>query len=316
MEPIEKRSTLEDYNNILDKPLSAWPETKAKQPPSSYLQRFIPTSGASILTFIAHGTTPFITTFILVHLTAPIAANLGGSSLASQVMVSSQGLHALFSLLTCAQLLGREYYQTPVSPYFKEMECFAHSTVQAGEKFLVNIPILAHVGASILKRVIPSCSRSKSNIPTPEGKLASLPPRPLRSLLAWSGYASVVLTLGIHYPLHRLAPQSAAAEAFGPAQLDMEFVKTGLQQWPIRSWLLYSGLVAATLLHTADGLFVIALYQRIRAKSRQTWRTVGALATVPALTGLYVMRKEPVIASSGLVKNFIAAFKEAHVYRL
>lgn len=39
------------------------------------------------LTKIAHGSTPFITTFLLIHLSAPALANLGGSSLASQTMV-------------------------------------------------------------------------------------------------------------------------------------------------------------------------------------------------------------------------------------
>ena len=40
-----------------------------------------------ILTTIAQGTAPFISTFLLIHLSAPVAATLGGSSLASQVMV-------------------------------------------------------------------------------------------------------------------------------------------------------------------------------------------------------------------------------------
>lgn len=38
---------------------------------------------------ISHGTAPFITTFLLIHLTAPALANVGGSSLASQTMVST-----------------------------------------------------------------------------------------------------------------------------------------------------------------------------------------------------------------------------------
>ena len=41
------------------------------------------------LTRIAHASAPFITVFVLIHLTAPVMANLGGSSLSSQVMVSS-----------------------------------------------------------------------------------------------------------------------------------------------------------------------------------------------------------------------------------
>jgi len=40
------------------------------------------------LTKTAHYSAPFITTFLLIHLTSPAIANLGGSSLASQTMVS------------------------------------------------------------------------------------------------------------------------------------------------------------------------------------------------------------------------------------
>jgi hypothetical protein len=123
------------------------------------------------------------------------------------------------------------------------------------------------------------------------------------------------LLLPIHYPLHRLAPQSAAADAFGPSQLDMEYVKAGLQRWPIRSWLLYGLLTGITLVHAADGLFVIARYQKIRSGSRTSWRIAGALATVPVLAGTYVLWKEPITAFSGLVDKFYTAFQQAHVYR-
>ena len=40
----------------------------------------------------AHISAPFITTFLLIHLSAPALANLGGSSLSSQTMVSSRCL--------------------------------------------------------------------------------------------------------------------------------------------------------------------------------------------------------------------------------
>src|SRR6266702_1009167 len=45
------------------------------------------TRASSVLTALAHGSAPFITTFLLIHLTAPAAANLGGSALSSQTMV-------------------------------------------------------------------------------------------------------------------------------------------------------------------------------------------------------------------------------------
>ncbi|KAI0081429.1 hypothetical protein K474DRAFT_1342909 [Panus rudis PR-1116 ss-1] len=78
-------------------------------------QRLLP-----IVTKIAHGATPFIFTFLAIHLTAPAMANLGGSSLASQVMI-----------------LGREYYQTSF-----------------GEKYLVLTPLVIHGVSSLTKRYL------------------------------------------------------------------------------------------------------------------------------------------------------------------
>jgi hypothetical protein len=48
------------------------------------------------LTNISHVSAPFITTFLLVHLTPPVLANFGGSSLASQTLV-----HFKFSSVMC-----------------------------------------------------------------------------------------------------------------------------------------------------------------------------------------------------------------------
>ncbi|KAH7911906.1 hypothetical protein BJ138DRAFT_1179218 [Hygrophoropsis aurantiaca] len=73
----------------------------------------------SLLTKLAHGSAPFLTTFVLIHLSAPVLANIGGSNLSSQVM-----------------LLGREYYQTGF-----------------GEKYLLFAPLGIHVVSSISKRL-------------------------------------------------------------------------------------------------------------------------------------------------------------------
>lgn len=65
--------------------------TTANPPAASSAPR---TTVTGILTKLAHGSAPFISTFLLIHLSAPALANLGGSSLSSQVMV-----RALFSPL-------------------------------------------------------------------------------------------------------------------------------------------------------------------------------------------------------------------------
>jgi hypothetical protein len=44
-------------------------------------------SALPYLTKATHISAPFITTFLLIHLTAPALANVGGSTLSSQTMV-------------------------------------------------------------------------------------------------------------------------------------------------------------------------------------------------------------------------------------
>ncbi|KAI0303335.1 hypothetical protein B0F90DRAFT_1610424, partial [Multifurca ochricompacta] len=74
---------------------------------------------SKVLTVLTHGSAPFITTFLIVHLAAPSIANLGGSALSSQTM-----------------LIGREYYQT-----------------MFGERYLVFGPLFIHSTCAILKRL-------------------------------------------------------------------------------------------------------------------------------------------------------------------
>ncbi|OAX36007.1 hypothetical protein K503DRAFT_722080 [Rhizopogon vinicolor AM-OR11-026] len=84
----------------------------------------------AILTNVAHISAPFLSVFILIHLSAPALANVGGSSLSSNVM-----------------LLGREYYQTSF-----------------GERYLLFAPLAAHVASSIAKRIIAPRSASPRKI--------------------------------------------------------------------------------------------------------------------------------------------------------
>ncbi|KIK59053.1 hypothetical protein GYMLUDRAFT_169967 [Collybiopsis luxurians FD-317 M1] len=74
----------------------------------------------TILTKTSHASAPFITTFLLIHLSAPVMANAGGSSLSSRVM-----------------LLGREYYQTAI-----------------GEPYLVLAPLAVHALSGIVRRAL------------------------------------------------------------------------------------------------------------------------------------------------------------------
>jgi len=76
----------------------------------------------SYLTIASHGSSAFIATFLLIHLSAPVLANLGGASMSSKVMI-----------------LGREYYQTSF-----------------GEKILLLAPLIVHAWSGIGKRLLSS----------------------------------------------------------------------------------------------------------------------------------------------------------------
>lgn len=246
------------------------------------------------LTNIIQGSAPFITTFLLIHLTAPIIANVGGSSLASQTMVSGILGQAQLYLTHQTQLLGREYYQTGF-----------------GEKYLVLGPLAVHALAGITKRIIS---------PTPRTS-----PRPWSSLLTLTGYAAMFLFVPIHFMTHRVHPTTVSAPilALGPSELDYEFVKFGLRNWPWKSWLLYTGLVAGVVLHAVDGMGIIwntrfsGALGRLKESSRKT-RIAAAVGGVvlPVLSGLYMLSSEPFFAFASMTRRFEAAFTTAWIYRI
>ncbi|KIM87382.1 hypothetical protein PILCRDRAFT_63587 [Piloderma croceum F 1598] len=218
----------------------------------------------SYLTAVSHGSSPFITTFLLIHLSAPVLANLGGSSLSSQVM-----------------LLGREYYQTSF-----------------GENYLLLTPLILHASSGIAKRLL-------SSHPTTS-------PRPVSSILSITAYGTLIF-LPIHFAIHRLYPPD-------PSMLDYEFVKLGLHTWPVRSWLLYGGLVGCVLLHAAEGINIIGSTWAGRVwarwKSRRSWRLAVTVGAVPILTGLLFIFQEPIVTLPSLARQFEEAFKRSFIYRL
>ncbi|KAH9857525.1 hypothetical protein C2E23DRAFT_278495 [Lenzites betulinus] len=223
-----------------------------------------------VLTRIAHGSAPFITTFVLIHLTAPVMANLGGTSLASQVM-----------------LLGREYYQTSF-----------------GEKYLVLTPLVIHPLSAILKRV-----------------LAPKPARRLSSILSITGYTTAV-AVAVHFFIHRVAPSDPAPPiyAVGPSELDYEYVKFGLQEWPWRSWLGYVGLTAAVAWHASEGMAII-WNTWLRRQSgglprTRKLRTVAALlaGVIPVASGIFFMWREPLMVFTSHADRFRAAFTRSSLY--
>lgn len=180
-------------------------------------------------------------------------------------------------------LLGREYYQTAF-----------------GEKFLVLGPIAVHATASCMKRLL-----------SPPGK----PPRRLTGGFSASGYFAGLFFVPIHYLTHRAYPASPAApiSCVGPSELDYDFVKTGLQKWPKRSWALYIGLTAFVVFHAVDGLQVIfkqslkgvaERWTRMRRNKRMGVVTLGVL--LPVFSGLAVLGREDVMAFGNVVSRYEA----------
>ncbi|RPD59311.1 hypothetical protein L226DRAFT_488947 [Lentinus tigrinus ALCF2SS1-7] len=215
------------------------------------------------LTKIAYGSAPFITVFALIHLTAPVMANLGGTSLASQVM-----------------LLGREYYQTPF-----------------GEKYLVLAPLVIHPISATMKRL-----------------LAPRVARPITSILSVTGYSAAVV-VALHFFTHRIAPSDPAAPIYsvGPSELDYEYVKFALHEWPWRGFVSYIGLTAVVAWHAAEGLSIIwnawlrPGFGALRQSAQS--RAVGAfLSILPVVTGLYFMWQEPLMVFASHAARFKAAF--------
>ncbi|KAL4246149.1 hypothetical protein ABKN59_009336 [Abortiporus biennis] len=255
--------------------LSRDPKQPPDSQPVSLRQKITP-----VLTKLAHGSAPFLTTFVLIHLTAPALANLGGTSLSSQVM-----------------LLGREYYQTSF-----------------GEKYLLLLPFAIHTSTSIAKRLI-----------TPKRSTRSL-----RSLLSITGYVALLVFVPIHYLTHRVYPTDPSPPIYsiGPSELDYEFAKVAVETWPWRSWLLYGGLTLGVAWHMAEGANIIyttwfkgkgglgAGTVKI-GKLQVRQRVIGAtLAFIPALTGLWMISTEPIMAFSSTILRFQEVLKKSFIFRL
>ena len=246
-------------------------------------------TSTSILVKLAHASAPFLSTFLLVHLSAPLLANLGGSNLSSSVMVSARILlDTIVNTGTNLQLFGREYYQTPF-----------------GEKYLLLTPFVVHVASGIARRLAAPASKQ--------------PVRKLTSPLSLSAYTALAIFVPIHIFTHRLAPADASAPIFavGPAELDYEFVKTGLHLFPWHSWVLYTGLVVSVLVHAVEGVNVLRTtwLGAARLSSRARKLIAGAVA-VPVMIGLWTLSREPLMALSSTVERYSSCFTRLWVYRV
>ena len=141
----------------------------------------------------------------------------------------------------------------------------------------------------------------------------------MTSVLASTGYLALFLFLPVHYLTHRVYPtiSNAPIHSFGPAELDYEFVKTGLQAWPLRSWLLYVGLVGCVALHSVEGISIITATQFGKAIVPKGKRKLASLLVgIPALTGLFLISREGVWTLASSLEGYVASFSKSVVYRI
>ncbi|KAI0285219.1 hypothetical protein BC826DRAFT_973049, partial [Russula brevipes] len=115
----------------------------------------------SVLTVLAHGSAPFITTFLFVHLAAPAAGNIGGSADASRTM-----------------MFGREYYRTPSASgtsSLRPCSCTARAR-SSSAYFPLPLPPPCAASAAALERVVDD--RLRRHALPPPGPPAHAPLRP------------------------------------------------------------------------------------------------------------------------------------------
>jgi hypothetical protein len=151
----------------------------------------------------------------------------------------------------------------------------------------------------------------------------------LTTLISTTAYAALFVFLPIHVLTHRAYPADASPPilAVGPAELDFEFVKLGLQTWPLRSWTLYAGLVCCVVLHAVEGAQVLlrVWFADRRPGLELESRRVGAIrrrvaavggVILPVLLGVFVVSREPLMALISLSQRYGAAFTRSFVYRI
>ncbi|KZT03481.1 uncharacterized protein LAESUDRAFT_659563 [Laetiporus sulphureus 93-53] len=270
-----------------EKPQASRADVPATSPPVP--SRSWRRSVQPVLTIISHGTAPFISTFLLIHLSAPILANLGGEAMASQVM-----------------MIGRELYQT------RHAEPILYAA------------LVIHPLASTLRRVLAPTTAGPVS-PKSKGYLERIKsyPRNLISPLSLPAYA-LVLPLTIHTLTHRIYPSLPIAPIFSlsPSELDFSYVQYVLDAYPWRSWLGYGMLVGCVVWHGTEGVRLIYnSYEWVRGGA-QTWRRelrkmiiVTGAVMIPVLSGLWVMSKEPLLMLGGTAERCHAALIQSFAYR-
>jgi succinate dehydrogenase/fumarate reductase cytochrome b subunit len=264
----------------------------------------------SLLTAMQRLPTPFISAFMLVHLSAPLIASIGGSSASSQVMVSTYSgstcreNHIPSLMAMISKLLGREYYQGRYT-----------------EPLLVFAPIGVHVASSLARRILLSIKSSSSTTPLQSKSILANIWKKLKStrLVTLSAYPALAF-FAIHIETYRLRPSLPAPpiSALSPSELDYEFVKYGLQTYPLWASVTFGGLVFAMLYHASEGAVIVLRAWTAKTKwgsgfvsfSTMRRRRAVAVAGLSIFTGLLVLWIEPLEAGTRMVTRYSAVYNQ------
>ena len=126
-----------------------------------------------------------------------------------------------------------------------------------------------------------------------------------------------------HYLIHRVLPSNPDPPvlAVSPSELDFEYVKFGLQQWPLINWALYTGLTVAVVWHAAEGSRIIWntwLAGKAGIWKKNLTRQVATVlaGVVPVLAGLYAISREPLMVFMSTAERYEAAFRQHSFFRL
>ncbi|KAJ6466528.1 hypothetical protein C8R47DRAFT_1223962 [Mycena vitilis] len=240
-------------------------------PRRSFRQRALP-----VLTKLMHGSAPFISTFLLIHLTAPMLANLGGSSLASQTM-----------------LLGREYYQT-----------------EFGEKYLLLGPLAVHSLSGIVKRGLSPTNappRPWTSLLAITGYVNMLFFLPIHFM------AHRALPMNPAPPVHSLGPSELDFEFVKYGLATWPWRSWLLYGGLVAGAVLHAADGQRFLFNTYLGGSMGRI--KAAARKRLLAIGLGLLA-IPVLSGIFVMSREPLMVFASTAERFQASYAQSPIYRI
>ena len=126
----------------------------------------------------------------------------------------------------------------------------------------------------------------------------------------------ILIFLPLHYATHRLYPSISEPPilSLGPRELDYEYVKHGLDKWPIHNVIIYVGLTCAVVAHGVEGTaLMLRVWVTSSGKRRWDWKKFGIWMAISGsvVVGLCTIWNEPALAPRQLSKRIDAAWGHA-----